>query len=194
MPHFAPLAVAPLRVASLAPIDGEPHVEADDPATSIFTDLRVAPSVVVPAVEPLAPALRLMQLAGTRMAFVTDPQQRTVGLVTAADLHGERPMLAASVRSQPHGELTVADVMTPLGQWPAIDAHALSRARVGDVLATFRATGRRYLLVTEADANGQLMLRGVFSANRAERALGQSIDEELRSRNFSELAAALSHA
>lgn len=194
MTHYTALPAPLLRDTSLTLATSEARVSPDDPASEILTDLHVAPSVSVPATEALWPTLRLMQLAGVRMALVVDTHRTVTGLVTAADLEGERPMQAAVERGLPHGDLSVTDVMTPLARWPAVPFAALQRARVGDVVASFRHTGSRYLLVTEPGPDGRTALRGVFSANRAERALGQRIDEELRSRSFSELHSALAHA
>ena len=101
------------------------------------------------------------------------------------------PALVAVRRGMSHGELSVADVMTPVADWASVDAANLPRARVGDIVATFRATAQRYLIVVERDAQGVPTIRGVFSANRVERALGHAIEEELRSATFSALAAAL---
>ena len=204
MHDYLPLAVhRPLHPA-MALVQHDAHAELDDPASTIFTDLRLASSVIVPQREPLAESLRLMQLAGVRMAFVVELGGRVIGLVTAADLHGERPLVAASRRGVSHADLVVADVMTPLTDCATLSYDSLLRARVGDIVATFQASGQRYLIVTEPQASNEppheaapLRLRGLFSANQAERALGHSIDHsidpQLRSRSFSELAAALSH-
>lgn len=191
MAHFHALPVRPALDAPLALVRSEAHVELDDPASAVLTDLRIASSVVVPIDEPLEDARRLMQHAGVRMAFVLDAAGGVTGLVTAADLQGERAMQAAMRRGAAHGDLAVADVMTPVAHWSAIDVRALARARVGDVVASFRATGQRYLIVVEAEAGGAVAIRGVFSANRVERALGHAIEEELRSATFSALAQAL---
>lgn len=191
MAHYHALPVRTSLDAPLALVRSEAHVELGDPAASVLTDLRIASSVVVPLDEPLEEARRLMQHAGVRMAFVLDGGGGVIGLVTAADLQGERALQAGMRRGVGHGELSVADVMTPAAQWCALDAADLARARVGDIVASFRATGHRYLIVVEHDAAGALAIRGVFSANRVERALGHRIEEELRSATFSALAAAL---
>ena len=181
----------PALEAPLALVHGEAHVGFDDPASAVLTDLRIASSVVVPVDEPLEDARRLMQHAGVRMAFVLEARGGVIGLVTAADLQGERALQAATRRGLGHGELSVADVMTPVAAWAAVDAADLPRARVGDIVATFRATGQRYLIVVERDADERSTIRGVFSANRVERALGHAIEQELRSATFSALAQAL---
>lgn len=191
MAHYHALPVRPALDAPLSLVRSEAHVELDDPASAVLTDLRIASSVVVPIEEPLEDARRLMQHAGVRMAFVLESHGGVVGLVTAADLQGEGAMQAATRRGVGYGDLNVADVMTPVAHWSAIDVRDLSRARVGDIVASFRATAKRYLIVVEHDAQGKAAIRGVFSANRVERALGHTIEEELRSATFSALARAL---
>ncbi|MBX3606229.1 MAG: CBS domain-containing protein [Piscinibacter sp.] len=191
MRHFHALPVRSVLEAPLGLVHAEAHVEFDDPATAVLTDLRIASSVVVPSDEPLEDTRRLMQHAGVRMAFVLDAAGGVVGLVTAADLQGERALQAATQRGTSHGELCVADLMTPVVDWAVVDAGDVPRARVGDIVATFRATAQRYLIVVERDARQNPVVRGVFSANRVERALGHAIEEELRSNTFSALAAAL---
>lgn len=191
MPHFHALPVRSILEAPLALVHAEAHVGFEDPATAVLTDLRIASSVVVPIEEPLEDARRLMQHAGVRMAFVFDAAGGVIGLVTAADLQGERALQAATRRRVEYSELSVADVMTAVADWAAIDAADLPRARVGDIVATFRATAQRYLIVVERDARGAPSIRGLFSANRVERALGHAIEEELRSNTFLALARAL---
>lgn len=201
MSTYAQLPVQSPGDGVLKLVDSEQHAELDDPAATLFTDLRVAPSVVVPATEPLAASLRLMQHAGVRMAFVSDAAGGIVGLVTAADLQGERPMRAAQARQVSYHDLSVEEVMTPASRWVTLDADHLRRAEVGHIVATMLATGQRYLIVTETvketdsmlNGTTRTMVRGLYSANRVERALGHPIDEELRSRSFADLAAALDH-
>lgn len=197
MEHFAALPVQTPPQDLLPLARAEAHVELTDPAAAVFTDLHVAPGVTVPATEALEDTRRLMQLAGVRMAFVVNAAEAVMGMVTLADLQGERPAQASRMRSVPQRDLTALDVMTPVRQWSAIDADSLARAQVGHVLASFRATGQRYLVVLEKvidDAQlgtSHRVIRGLFSANRVERALGHPIEEQLRSKSFAELAATL---
>jgi len=195
--HFDPLPVSSPAQPVLALPRAEPRVWLTDPATEVFTDLRVAPGVVVPATDSLEDTRRLMQFAGVRMAFVVDAGERIIGMATLADLQGEPAAQVAAARGLPQRELPVLDVMTPVAQWSVIDASRLAWARVGHIVATFRATGQRYLVVTEQatghdpGAETHTVVRGLFSANRVERATGEVIEVELRSRNFAELAGAL---
>ena len=195
--HFEPLPLQAMQQPALSLVQAEPHVWLTDPAGEVFTDLRVAAGVVVPTTDSLEETRRLMQLAGVRMAFVTDAPERIIGMVTLADLQGERPAQVASVRAVPVRDLPVVDLMTPVAQWTTIDFGRLAWAKVGHVVETFRASGQRYLIVTEqvaghgAEAAPKIVIRGLFSANRVERAIGQPIEDALRSRSFAELAGAL---
>ncbi|HSI57861.1 MAG TPA: hypothetical protein VLA16_09900 [Ideonella sp.] len=191
-----------MNESSLKMVHSEAHVEPGYPAQTVMTDLRVAPSVIVPVSEPLVETRRLMQMAGVRMAFVVDTDGGVTGLATVADLQGERPMLAAAKRAVSLPELSVGDVMTPVAGWVTLDIRSVERAEVGDIAATFAAVGQRYLIVTERVADLmegpgaplRTVVRGLFSANRVERALGQSIEIEPRARSFADLAAALDHS
>jgi CBS domain-containing protein len=194
--RFDALPLVSLAQPALSLAQAEPHVRLTDPATEVFTDLRVAAGVVVPSTESLEDARRLMQLAGVRMAFVIEAPERIIGLVTLADLQGELAAQVARRRAVAQRELPVHDVMLPVAQWAVIDHARLAWAKVGHVVETFRATGQRYLIVTEqvtahAEAAPHTVIRGLFSANRVERALGASIEDGLRSRSFAELAGAL---
>jgi hypothetical protein len=193
--RFEPLPLQPLSQPALTLPRAEPHVWLSDPATDVFTDLRVAPGVVVPETDSLEDTRRLMQLAGVRMAFVIDASERIIGMVTLMDLQGEFAAQVASARGAPQRDLPVLDVMTPVSKWSAIDFGRLAWAKVGHVVETFRATGQRYLIVTEQvtghEGVAHTVIRGLFSANRVERATGRPIEDALRSRNFAELAGAL---
>lgn len=195
--HFEalPLQAPPQPTLSLP--RAEPLVWLTDPATEVFTDLRVAPGVTVPATDSLEDTRRLMQLAGVRMAFVVDAGERIIGLSTLADLQGERAAQVAAARGLRQRDLPVLDVMTPVAQWHVVDAGCLAWAKVGHVMATLRASGQRYLVVIEQvtghepGAQPHPVVRGVFSANRIERATGVAIEDELRSRSFAELIGAI---
>lgn len=192
--------VLPLVAPALAPLP-LPHpterlaVTLHDPALAVYSDLRSGPCVIVPATDGLAETLKLMLRAGVRMAFVGEAAEgigSAQGLITAGDLQGERPVVRALAAGVRHHELKVGDVMTPIAHWPMVEFDAVARTRIGDVVATLQTHGRGYLLVAER-AGAALRLRGLFSASRIGKALGTPLTEDLKSRNFAELEAALAH-
>jgi len=165
----------------------------DTPALALLTDLAHGPRVSVYPDDPIDAAIELMKRAGVRMAFVVTTAGNAttpIGLVTANDLLGERPMqIAAGVPLARH-ELRVRDLMEPIERWHVIDISTARNARVGHVVETMRSTGKRHLIVIQQRDRGTIV-RGVFSATRIERALGRSIDDPQHSRSFADVEAAL---
>ena len=76
-----------------------------DPALAVFSDLRSGPCVVVPPSDGVADTLALMLRAGVRMAFVGEATLgigSALGVITAGELQGERPLLHALRSGQRH--------------------------------------------------------------------------------------------
>ena len=89
------------------------RVTPDSPALHVMTDLAsVSPATIRPQ-APLAGANQFMITRGVRLLLVVDERDVILGLITATDLLGERPMQAATERGLRRDELSVADVMTP---------------------------------------------------------------------------------
>jgi CBS domain containing-hemolysin-like protein len=184
----------PLPLVSLASPPALPKVEQtaglNDDALSLFTDLRHSSIVMASHQDGLDQTLHVMKRAGVRMVFVVGVHGELLGLVTADELQGERPVLRALADHVRHEELTLEHVMTPVSAWQVVTMLQLAGARVGNIVATLREHGLRYLLVTE-EVKGQVSLRGLFSARRVELALHTVIEGSLHSRSFADLEAAL---
>lgn len=190
--RFKPLSLSSLAVAPNLP-STQRHARPEDPALSLLTDLCHSACVVASHRDRLDQTLHLMMRAGVRMVFVAGADGELVGMVTAEDLQGERPVVRASSDHVPHRELTLSDVMVPLHRWPTIDLARVRTARLGEIAATMHEHGLRYLLVTQTK-QGHTTLRGLFSASRLERAMQTVIDSDLHSQSFAELEMALAHA
>ena len=73
-------------------------VSIESPALDVMTDLaRVTPATIRPQ-APLAGANQFMITRGVRLLLVVDDHENVLGLITATDILGERPMLAATER------------------------------------------------------------------------------------------------
>jgi CBS domain-containing protein len=176
----------PLQLAAFAP-----RATLTDPAIGLMTDLGLSSCVTVDQHDAIAPTLHVMQRAGVRMAFVTGLGGELVGLVTADDLQGERPLLRALADHIPLEELTLEQVMHPRSDWLVVDAWQIEHSRLGNVAATMRAHGLSYLLVAERSETRASRIRGLVSARRLETALGVDLATGPLSRSFAELEAAL---
>jgi hypothetical protein len=201
---------APLPVRGLGPSAGfrrptaaaAKRVTLESPALEVMTDLgRVAPATIRPQ-APLAGANQFMIARGVRLLLVADDQENVLGLLTATDVLGERPMRVAGERGLRRDELLVADVMTPAEQVEAIELADLAGAHVGHVLETLRHSGRQNALVVDYDAlppPGPLapparraMVRGIFSASQIARQLGVAVAPGTEvARTFAEIESAI---
>ncbi len=194
MPDTHPFRSLPLRAMTQAP--DLPQLQRwcmpQDPALSLLTDLRHAPCIVASHSDSLPDTLKLMQRARVRMVFVAGADGQLVGMVTAEDIQGERPVMRASSHHMSHRDLTLADVMIPVALWETVDLVQVRTARLGDIAATLHAHGLRYLLVTQ-NKDGRTVLRGLFSAHRLEMAMNMTIEADLHSRSFAELGQVLHH-
>src|SRR3990172_2089493 len=84
------------------------RVTLESGALEVMTDLtRVSPATIRPQ-APLAGANQFMITRGVRLLLVADDQESVLGVITATDILGERPMLAATERGRRGGEPTGA--------------------------------------------------------------------------------------
>jgi CBS-domain-containing membrane protein len=164
------------------------RVTLESPALQVMTDFtRVTPATIRPQ-APLDGANQFMITRGVRLLLVVDERESVLGVLTANDLLGERPMLAATGRGRRRDELAVSDVMTPAERVEVIELAEVERARVGHVLETLRGAGRQHALVVDAES----MVRGIFSISQIARQLGVSVQAGSEvALTFSEIEAAL---
>ena len=191
--HYAPLPHIQLGTLGCSVPEAlrAPAVHIDSPAVLVMTDMaRVEPAVIA-ADALLSRAHQMMVHRGVRMLFVTDRERSLQGILTANDILGERPVLAARERSLPADQLRVADVMTPLSDLQAIPMPTVQRAEVGHIVATLKSAGRQHAIVVEPGADGRQQVRGIFSLTQIARQLGVTINTSEVARNFAEIEAVI---
>lgn len=148
-------------------------VRPDSPATEVMTDLRRISAVTVDAGASIVEANRVMVARGVRALFVVDEGRRVLGIITATDLLGERPMQFAQGRGIRHDEVAVRDIMTPADRLEVLQLRDVLAARVGDVVATLRFAGRQHALVVDGQGvPGRHTICGMFSLTQIGRSLG----------------------
>ncbi|MEO7741863.1 MAG: CBS domain-containing protein [Usitatibacter sp.] len=164
------------------------HVLLDDPAFAVMTDLREVAAVCTRPEEAMDKAHALMIQRGVRLLFVLDAGGSLVGVMTATDLLGEKPMRFMQSRGVAHGEITVADLMTPASMLEALPLQDVAQMRVGHIVATLKAVRRQHLMVAE---DGGKRVRGLFSASQVARQLGMELTTFEVARTFADIEAAL---
>ncbi|MDR7379635.1 CBS-domain-containing membrane protein [Rhodoferax ferrireducens] len=163
-------------------------VTLDSPAMAVFTDLAQIRAATVQPQTSLDQAELKMIYQGVRLLFVVSDMPSVDGILTAADIAGDKPMRLVHQRQVKHQDLTAADVMTPLADIDAITFAALQRATVAEVVATLTQRGRPHLLVIDSDtADRAPRIRGLVSQTQVERQLGQQLPLTAMAQTFSEL-------
>lgn len=163
-------------------------VTMDSPAIEVFTDLTRFRAATVQPQATLAQAELKMIYQGVRLLFVVSDMPSVDGILTAADIAGDKPMRLVNQRLLKHDDLTAADLMTPLSDIDAITFAALQRATVEQVVATLVRRGRPHLLVVDSGHAGSTPgIRGLISQSQVERQLGHVLPVSVMAHTFSEL-------
>jgi CBS domain-containing protein len=163
-------------------------VSTESPALEVMTDLNRATPATIRPQAPLDGANQFMITRGVRLLLVADDNEKVLGVISATDLLGERPMIVATERGLRRAELTVADIMVPAERVDVIALAEVEAARVGHVLETLRSSGRQHALVVD----GAGMVRGIFSLSQIARQLGIAVATGGEvARTFSEIEAAI---
>jgi hypothetical protein len=151
-------------------------VRADSPALCVMTDLKQVSAATIGPEATLTQATQTMIQRGVRLLLVVNHDDEVLGLITARDTSGERPVQLIQERGGKFADLLVSDLMCPREQIDLIDSAAVLRATVGDVVATLKALHRQHAMVGERDpVTGQVSIRGIFSATQIGRQLGAAI-------------------
>lgn len=166
-------------------------VSLDDPATSVMTDLTRITAVIILPGDPADEAHRRMIQRGVRLLLVVDQDRKVVGLITATDILGEKPVLVGSQRGLRREEVMVRDIMTPQERLEVLDMADVRTAKVGHIVATLRKSGRQHAMVVDRDRNSRQTVRGLFSATQIARQLGATIQTSEIAQTFSEIESLL---
>lgn len=193
---YAPLPFERLQpgVGYAQPIQAVPdRVALDDAAASVMTDLTRTTAIIILPGDTLDEAHRRMILRGVRLLLVVDQDRKVLGLITATDILGEKPVQAASQRGLRREEVRVRDVMTPQEHLEVLKMADVRTAKVGHVVATLKKVGRQHAVVVDRDTHGRQVVRGLFSATQVARQLGVIIQTSEVAHTFSEIEAMLGH-
>ncbi|AUH53084.1 histidine kinase [Chromobacterium sp. ATCC 53434] len=175
--HSLPTLTLP-RTTDLVQLEQRPHppIDLHSAALSVMTDLRVVNPVGIRADADLREAHQKMISHGIRLLFAHDDGGGLLGIVTAVDLLGERPIQCMREHGKHHADILVADVMTPRDHLDALRLQDVAAANVGQLIATMKQLGRQHALVVEVNpANGHHELCGLFSTTHMARLLGMPL-------------------
>lgn len=162
----------------------------DSPASCVMTDLTQVDPVVIEPQATMDAAHDTMIRRGVRLLLALDTDGTLAGLITANDILGEKPLHLVHERRIRHADILVADVMTPVSRLDAFDWKAVQGARVGNIVTRLQLARRHHALVTQT-ADGQTLVRGIFSLSQIARQLGMPLQLPEGANSFAEIEAAL---
>ena len=192
---YPPLAFGMLQpgVAYSRPTQVLPDkVTLEDPAVQVMTDFESVTAIIILPGDTVDEAHSRMIQRGVRLLLVVDENRSVLGVVTATDILGEKPVQVAVQRDSRRGEIQVRDIMTPQERLEVLGMEHVRGAKVGHIVATLQKAGRQHAVVVEHDAKGRQSLRGLFSATQIARQLGVAIQTAEIARTFAEIESTLS--
>lgn len=178
---FHPVAIhvndVPITVARLRTGEETPLINEDTALTAMVDFHWVCPATVEPE-QKITAALQNMIGARVRTLLVMS-DAHMVGLITAYDIQGQKPLqfLHGSDCIHPqcrHEDIEVADIMTSVEALPTLCFADVHKARIGDIVETFRKAQQTHLLVTDQQEGQRIVIRGLISRTEIERRLGVS--------------------
>lgn len=170
------------------------QVGADSPAIEAMTDFARINVVAISGDALVDDANARMISRGVRLLMVVGKDEAVLGLITARDILGEKPMQIVQARSIKRDELTVSDLMTPIENIDTLYLSEVLNTRVADILTALKKVGRQHILVEDTDpATGLPRVRGLFSATHIGRLLGVPVLGFDLPRTFAEIEAALAN-
>lgn len=169
-------------------------VRVTSPALEVMTDLKLVAAATIDANTHVDVANQAMIARGVRSLLVVDHTNEVVGLVTARDLLGERPMQFVRNHGVKHDDIRVRDIMTPRDVVEVMLIEDVLKSQVGHVVETLKQSGRQHALVVDVDPAGRQLVRGVFSSSQIARQLGIPMHSTEVARTFAEIEAAIARA
>lgn len=192
--EYSPLQVSPLRMGAvfLRPTQTLPErVLLSDSALTVMTDLSKVAVVTVHATSTMDSANAKMIRYGVRMLLVLDEHEQLVGLLTANDVLGEKPMRFLQSVGGTHAEILVKDIMATLAEVEVIKMADVQTAKVGHIVASLKKFGRQHALVAVDGVDGRQSVCGLFSITQIARLLGAQIQNFELAHSFAEIEAVI---
>jgi len=167
------------------------RVRADNKATDVLTDFNKVAALTIGPCATIDQANQRMISSGVRLLLVTDQFNAIMGIITATDISGEKPLKYLKEVGGKREEIFVRDIMTPQSNLEVLYMVDVENAKVGDIVETMKRVGRQHALAIGLDENKQQVVRGLFSTKQISKQLGITIEPTEVAKTFAELEAAL---
>lgn len=148
-----------------------PKVTLDSSALLAITDLRQHDAICIDQSQTIHQAHTLMIARAVRLLFVMS-QKHFVGLITAHDILGEKPVAL----NKRHTEILVSEIMQEKTSLRVIEYADLIDASVGDLMATMKKIGNQHALIVKSNKeskSGEEVV-GLVSTSQIANLIGQA--------------------
>lgn len=170
-------------------------VSLDSPAMHVFTDFKERVPEVISLESTVDQAIETMKMTKVKSLLVVEEgSDEILGLVSSRELQSMLSGIRAREQGVSPKDLTVGMMMRKAEELPTIDFKDLSNARVGHIVRLIHDLGVMHLLVTEnltgnleEESQAKLIVRGIFSATRISRQLGENIVGDLSAHSVAEI-------
>jgi len=180
----------PKTTKCVNPDRGYKELSLDEPAIAVMTDHRLEQAHTCLENKSIDRAMKQMAENKTNMLLVTDTDHVVVGLITSADISGEKAVQYVHDSGKSRDQLKVRHLMTAMDKLPSIEIRHVLNSSIGDVLHTLNDIGSEYMLVSSLQ-DGEPAIRGVFSARSIARSLKIFFNPSPGAKTFAEFTKAL---
>lgn len=152
------------------------HINESSPAVKVMTDFKHIAPVTIDEDVRIDDALDKMRVYGVRLLLVIDNDREVLGIISAKDIQGEKPIKISQESRISRADIRVNMIMSPRSEMKVLNMAHVANAQVGDIMQTLKQYGRQHLLVVDSDAiNSKQKVRGLFSTTQISKQLGKDL-------------------
>ena len=181
-PEFAALSSFPLEKGTRFEHPPEPPelIHLDSPAVIVMTDFKFVHPVTVSPDLAIDDALKKMKTAGVRLLVVTNEGSEVIGIITANNIMGEKPIRIVEEARVQRSDIKVSMIMSAQPDITVLNSLSVLNAQVGEIIETLRKLERQHILVVEIDKTTRAQrIIGMFSTSRISKLLGRDVTEDV---------------
>ncbi|MEM9243815.1 MAG: hypothetical protein AAGA27_07180 [Pseudomonadota bacterium] len=123
-------------------------IHLDDPATDVMIDFSRHKCMHVQVSDKFDYIYHSINISHTAHLLVLD-DNRMLGIISAKDLHGAKPIQITQNRGIQREEITAPMLATSCDDMIVFDYHELEHARVGNIVESFNYYKKHFALVVE---------------------------------------------
>lgn len=178
---YTPLPTVSLQsgVAYMHPLGPQEVVHWDDPALHAMVDFKYLKAETIGPDDSIDTALLAVKNCPYHVLLVVNHEHHVLGIVSAEDLLGEKPLKAIEQKRLHRAEISVQMVMIPQREIVTFELESLRHAKVGHIVQTLRAHKQHYGLVVKVDETQTQVIRGLFSSSVISKQLGTDVTSDL---------------